>query len=125
MYSVLNKMIFIIIIPILLFATSCNKPIKPEGILKENKLSEILADVHMAEASIPLFKATDKDSIAIGYYGHIFRVHEVEEVEFYASMKYYSTNSKTMADIYTKTEEILRKRGTESDAKAKKGTKVK
>jgi hypothetical protein len=125
MYSIVNKMIFLIIIPFLLFATSCNQDTKPEGVLQEDKLSEILVDVHMAEASLQLFNATKRDSIARGYYGHIFRIHEVEEAEFYTSMEYYSANSKEMANIYKKTEEILVSRGKGSDDKTKKGEKVK
>lgn len=125
MHSLLNKIILAIIIPVLLLVISCNQEIKPEGVLNESKLSEILVDVHLAEASIQLINTADRDSIARGYYGHIFRIHEVKEAEFYASMEYYSANSKMMADIYTKTEEILKSKSTGGNKKAESEEKKK
>lgn len=125
MYSVLNKMIFLIIISVLLFATSCNQAVKPDGILQKDKLSEILVDVHMAEASLQLFNSNERDSIARGYYGHIFRIHEIEEAEFYTSMEYYSAHSKDMADVYEQAGVILNNQITGSDAEVKKKKKVK
>lgn len=121
MYSLLNKMILLVIIPFLLFVAACNKSTKPEGILEKDKLSEILVDVHMAEASIQLFNSAQRDSIARGYYSHIFRIHKIEEAEFYTSMEYYSMNSKTMADIYEKTEEILKSKSVNKGKSKEQG----
>jgi len=92
---------------LLIFAMSCNIESKPSDLISKNKMSDILKDVHMAESSIQTMNASHRDSIARLYYGHIFRIHEVKEDEYYKSLEYYTRSPKELEEIYIEVEAKL------------------
>lgn len=113
---------FGIILMLLTTFLACNKKRedpKPENLIPKEKMSAILKDVHMAEASLQMFPSTERDSIGRGYYGHIFRIHEVEEDRYYKSIEYYTSSPQDLIDIYVVTNELLQKKKEDNKAMEK------
>lgn len=99
----------IIIIPFLAISIlACQKGEVPEMLIPKEKISKILVDVHLAEASLQMFPNHERDSIARKYYGHIFRIHEVTEEKYYESIEYYTKSPQEIVEIYKVTEELLK-----------------
>ncbi len=96
-----------------LFCISCggtgSVPV-PDNLLPEEKMSEVLSDAHLAEASIQTFMLANRDSIAKAYYSQIFRIHEVEEEAYYSSLEYYGMFPEKLEGIYARTMEILQEK---------------
>ena len=98
----------IIIAPFLMLTIfACQKSEAPVMLIPKEKITEILKDVHMAEASLQMFPSHERDSIARKYYGHIFRIHEVTEEKYYESIAYYTKSPNEIVEIYKATEELL------------------
>ncbi len=108
----ITKIIKISVICFFLYAIqSCGKEremTRPEKMIDKEKMIELLVDVNMAEASIQTFKISQRDSIAKLLYGHIFRIHEVEEFAFYESMEWYVGNPKIIKEMYKEVQEKLK-----------------
>lgn len=54
--------------------------------LSEEKMIEVLIDIHMAEAMLDKLPITDQDTVGHVYYRMIFREHEVSQEDFDRSM---------------------------------------
>lgn len=102
-YSNLRRTVFLLSLTLVL-GMSCGSDQKPSNLIPKDKMSEILKDVHMAESSIQTMNASHRDSIARLYYGHIFRIHEVEEEKYYESLEYYTRSPKDLEEIYIEVE---------------------
>ena len=89
---------------VVLLASACYKPIPVEKpILSEDKIKEVLKDVHVAEAL--LTETSDrrkKDSLARIYYGQILRIHNISPEDFDQSMNAYFTNPGALDSLYQK-----------------------
>ena len=119
-YSI-GKQIMMICSFIIIMGISCTQDTKPSDLITKEKMSIILKDVHKAEASLQLFKSNERDSMARLYYSHIFRIHEIDEKEFYQSLEYYTKSPKELQEVYETTEKLLegKKGKVEKDEKPK------
>ncbi len=99
----------LIILVIGLTIQSCvQKHEAPSELIPKAKMSNILADVHIAEASLQMVNVGDRDSIARLYYGHIFRIHKIDEDLYYKSLEHYSMSPADLQEIYEASENMLR-----------------
>ncbi len=104
------KKLGVILFILLLGACGKGEQETPAHILSGDILSEILVDVHIAEASIQTQKLAVRDSIAKSLYSHLFRIHQIQEKDFYDSMEYYGGYPKKLQKIYAKTTEKLKEK---------------
>lgn len=107
-----TRTFFFLIIMIFLFG-SCNTGVgrtkKPNNLISQAVMAEVLADIHIAEASIQMENSED-DSIRqtyVNYYYAVFEKHNISKEAFVASMDYYIKNPETLQLIYDNVSEIL------------------
>ncbi len=91
-------------------AISCGKP-EVELPIEEEKLKEILIDIHVAEAAMQPMVGLKKDSLRELYFEQIFHIHEIHRVDFEATMAILEKEPKRMKSIYKElTEEVKQKK---------------
>jgi len=93
----MNKIFLVILV--LLFSCSQRVDKKPEHLLSESQMIEILVEVHLLESAYQLnmIKGMKDDSLNIGdYYDALFASKECSFEEFDQSFTYYSEDPKTM-----------------------------
>jgi hypothetical protein len=82
--------------------------------VKDEKLVEVLADVHIAEAACYNIYGSAKDSLIELYYGQVFSIHEVSEDDFWKAMDILEQHPDKMEAIYEQVLERLNKLEAES-----------
>lgn len=88
---------------------SCAKNKTPEGILNEDKMVELLVDIHLAEGLVSTFPI-HYDSSRVLYplfEKEIFEKHQVPDSVFRKSLEYYMRDAKTMDRLYARTLDSL------------------
>jgi hypothetical protein len=120
----LTKNIFILIIPmffgVILLQACYREPKFPDAALNKEKMTAILADIHLAEAKLAGMgnnSQAQRDSTAEVYYATIFKIHKVKAEDFNSSMEAYMQNPKALSEIY---EKVLEKLQKEQSANLKK-----
>ncbi len=88
----------------LLFVSCSEKPNrkKPEGLLSEEKMVELLTDIQLIEGAVSkkiLDKIDAKKESPI-YYQKAFEKHDVTENQFELSIRYYTENPEDLQVIY-------------------------
>lgn len=118
------KYLFLYSILIVSMTTSCyREPIYSDAHLDKDKMINILADIHLAEAKIAGIKTitnTERDSIMSIYYQTIFNIHNVKAEDFDQSLNSYMKNPKELSFIYEKVLEKLQKVQTNNIIENKK-----
>ena len=106
-----RNLIFPIILLLMLGSCDTNviKTPKPKNLLSQAVMAEVLADIHIAEASIQMVNSED-DSIHqtyINYYNAVFEKNQISRDDFKQSMAYYIKNPVLLQSIYDNVTEIL------------------
>ena len=97
-----------IFISIFVFS-SCNLQQNEEYLIEVDTFSVVLADMHMADATLAFKGYNDKklkDTLS-SHYNYILVKHKITRDQFDSSMKYYSRNLVLYDQIYGKTQDIL------------------
>lgn len=92
---------------------SCSK--KSEYVLSQNKMVNVLTDLHIADAAGTQLRHLDLDSA--GIYNWVFEKNKISSAEFDSSMAYYSRHGDKLIQIYNKVLTNLSKE--EADIKEK------
>ena len=95
----------------LIFISSCQKQESPS--VDQEKLINILVDIHLIEASLLGFSDEQKDSLSAFYYQQIYEIHSITEDSFLTEMKYLKSHPDYMIEIYEKVLEEIAKRENE------------
>lgn len=106
-FCAVNKTAIIFSILIILF--SCKDEKLPEGILDENKMVEVLIDIHLAEGLVSTFPI-HYDSSRVLYplfEKEVFKDHQIPDSVFRTSLEYYMKDTKMMDRIYARTIDSL------------------
>lgn len=83
---------------ILLISLSCTKE---EALpVEEDKLVEVIRDIHIAEAAIQNLIGVTKDSVGEIYYDQIFEMHDVRKADFDSAMSILRTEPERFGLIY-------------------------
>ena len=93
-----NKLFF----SVLLFLTACISNTVPDGIIKEDRMTNLLIDMHIVDGSM-YSVMQQPDSLykhGTGRYLAIFNKYHTDSLEFKKSFKYYSTQPAEMEAIY-------------------------
>lgn len=90
----------------LAFICSCTSEseldVKPADLLSEEKMIDVLIDVHITEAALSL-KNFNRDSsmkLFAYYKDDIFKEHQISEKQFQESYDYYARHSKQFDHMY-------------------------
>ncbi len=86
----------------LFFLAACNKR-PPEGVLDEQKMVNVLADLTIIDGYMSTM--TYSDTLRIGgrnYYATVYKNHNISKVVFDKSMKYYSAQPVLLDSMYSK-----------------------
>ena len=89
---------------VMLVLTSCNEANKlPIGILPENKMINLLIELHLTEAKVSIKNLPQDSSVKFYNYlqNKVFAENKVDSIIFSNSYNYYSTDSKKIDAIYT------------------------
>ena len=100
---------------LLILLASCDSTKKPEGLLPEDKMVEVLIDIHVTEgiaSSLPipydssqvLYRLLEKD---------MFINNDVEDSVFHKSLIYYMADPTKINNIYSRVVDSLRVRESE------------
>ena len=94
----------------LLFVISCQKPLveKPEKLIDENTMVDILYDLSILEA-IKSQNAVTPDSISINPNEFIVKKYKVDSIQFAKNDKYYASDIKKYKKIYDKVTQRIQK----------------
>jgi len=99
------------ILPILLFvlvivAVACDKPIipKPDHLIKEDQMIEMLVDMHLAEATHMKFRYDTimRDNPSVNFYYSILDKYDMPDSVFEKSFVYYASDPKNFEKMYRK-----------------------
>lgn len=93
---------------ILLFSvfalTSCDEPPipKPEKLIKEKQMIEMLVDIHMAEATFihMRYDSIVKRSTSANFYYSVLEKYQIPDSVFEKSFVYYASNPKHFEEMY-------------------------
>ena len=97
------------IILILSFGLSCSGDPDPVGLLSEDKMVDILVDIHMAEgmaSSLPITYDSSKKIYPL-LEKEVFLKHQIPDSVYMESFQYYLRNSAIMERIYARTIDSL------------------
>ena len=101
----------IIILTCYLVVAGC---IKNEGpTIPQEKMVDILVDIHLIEASLLGYSEEQKDSLTHLYYGQIYEIHSVSEDSFLTEMNYLKHHPDYMSKTYEKVLEEIDRREAE------------
>jgi len=78
--------------------------------IPEEKMINILIDVHLIEASLLGYSNEQKDSLTQLYYQQIYEIHSISEEEFLNEMKYLKRHPDYLAQLYEQVLEGIGKR---------------
>ncbi len=75
---------------------------KPDQVLDEKEMVDVLVDVHLAEAVLTRVrgKGENVEGLTNAYYQKVFEKHEINKKIFDTSMYYYQQNLGEMDEIY-------------------------
>ncbi len=93
----------------LLLLGSCSQKDTPSDLLNEDKMVEMLVDIHMAEGLVSSFPI-HYDSARIIYpylENEVFVKHQISDTVFYNSLQYYMRDAKMMDRLYARTIDSL------------------
>ncbi len=93
------KQLMIILLS-LLSLMACQPEESP--IFSDEKMIDVLIDVHVAEAAMQGLNQQRKDSLTSLYYNQIFEIHSIKEADFYSQMEYMKLHPEYMEKIYEK-----------------------
>jgi hypothetical protein len=99
--------IFIILLFILIALVSCEEPPveKPKHLIKENKMIDMMADVHLAQATFTNRHNADsliKHTTATDFYYSVLNKYHVPDSVFEKSFIYYASSPKKFEKMYRK-----------------------
>lgn len=93
----------------LLFLGSCIGGV-PNGIIKPDKMINLMVDVHIVDGSLYNIDTSTPDSVykyGIDRYLKVFKQHSTDSVQFKKSLEYYSLHPDQLEEIYTEVSKVL------------------
>jgi hypothetical protein len=94
----------------LLFLGACIGSNVPDGVIKPDKMVNLMVDVHMVDGSIYNIDSQTADSLykyGINRYLKVFERHRTDSLQFKKSMQYYSQHTEQLEEMYTEVSKIL------------------
>ncbi len=70
--------------------------------ISEDKMINVLIDVHLAEAALQTLPRIYKDSMATVLYGQIYKFNEIKEEDLYEALDAYDSYPHRLKNLYEK-----------------------
>jgi uncharacterized protein DUF4296 len=86
----------------------CQKEETPT--IPQEKMINILVDVHLVEASLLGFSGEQKDSLSQLYYDQIYQIHSISKDSFLTEMSFLKQHPEHLEEVYKKVIEEIDKR---------------
>ena len=96
----------------LLLLTACEVPL---GIASRKEMAQILADVHLAEATVGQKYAYNDHSTKRAYFESVFAKHGITRDEFNESLEWYARHPRIFAEVYADAVDILEAKHADVD----------
>ena len=88
---------------LLLLLTACQKNKLPEGVLDEQRMINVLADISVVDGYMSTLMYTDTLRIeGKNYYATVYKNHNISKEVFDKSLKYYSNQPVLLDSMYSK-----------------------
>ncbi|HEY1009738.1 MAG: DUF4296 domain-containing protein [Daejeonella sp.] len=92
----------------LFFLAACNKNELPKGVLEEQKMVRILADLTVIDGYMSTLMYADSIRMnGKNYYATVYKNHNISKAAFDSSMKYYSKQPVLLDSMYSKVDSLL------------------
>lgn len=88
---------------LLLFACAPKKPIAPDNLLNQTQMSDIITEMHLADAIASGSKSGNVDSVnmeAVSLNAYILEKHQLTREQFMESFDFYRQNPVLMDSMY-------------------------
>ena len=96
------KRLYFLLLPLLIL-TSCNQSKLPEGVLDEQRMINVLADLSVIDGYMSSLMYTDTLRIeGRSYYATVYKNHNISKEVFDKSLKYYSNQPVLLDSMYSK-----------------------
>ena len=100
------KKIQFILFTLLFAVVACDEPTvpKPEHLVKENDMIDMLVDIHLAEATYTKFRYDTimKDNSSVNFYYSVLEKYQVPDSVFERSLVFYASTPKKFDKMYRK-----------------------
>lgn len=107
----MKKLIYILTILLFVVAVSCEETIvpKPDNLIKEKQMIEMLVDIHLAEATYNKFRYDTimSNNSSVNFYYSVLDKYQVPDTLFERSYVYYASVPKDFEKMYRKVMSIL------------------
>jgi|ERR1039458_9699160 hypothetical protein len=95
---------YVLIVLMPLIIQSCSAPVVviPNDVLSQEKMVEVLTDIHLAESAITL-KFTNKDTSKLQakvFYDFVYKAHKTTKEQFSKSYDFYVAHPELLNKIY-------------------------
>lgn len=107
-----NWLYGVILSVVLLLLTACEVPL---GIASRKEMAQILADVHLAEATVGQKYAYNDHSTKRAYFESVFAKHGITRDEFNESLEWYARHPRIFAEVYADAVDILEAKHADVD----------
>ena len=98
------KKLAIIFLILVSFLTSCNREVikKPDPLIREKEMINIITDIHLAEATYQRMRNDSivRKSSSVNFYYSILAKYNVADSVFEKSFIYYASNPKNFEKMY-------------------------
>ncbi len=94
---------------------------KPDYLIDEDKLVEIMIDLHKSDAILSRIKRSEalKKAQPTAYYKSIYEKHDISREKFEKNIEYYADHTVEFERLYTKVDEAFRKEKEANPAEEK------
>jgi len=102
----MRKTIQIALFLLVILLVACDEPMmpKPEHLIKENQMIDMLVDIHLAEATYNKFRYDSimKNNSSTNFYYSVLNKYQVPDTVFEQSYVYYASVPKDFEKMYRK-----------------------
>lgn len=106
--SLMETKIFLFALFFLSIMSSCSEKKKPAHILDEQKMVNIMTDLHIIDGYMSSLMYNDSTRTkGKNFYASVYDKHKITRAEYERSLKYYSMNPVLLDSMYSKVERIL------------------
>lgn len=109
----MKQLQFLVLLLIIIFTISCDDKIKkPDNLISENEMVDILTDLSLLNAAQGLNKKILVENGILSE-KYVFKKHNIDSLQFVTSNSYYAHNIKVYERIYAKLKANLNAKKTE------------
>lgn len=112
----MKRVYFLMLLSLLLISVACNK--RPKGVLDDNEMVTLLADIVTAESYLQTRTQMVSDEERDAAMKYILDKHKLTKAEFDSTINWYGRNIDLYSELYIKVDKELAKRASKSGAES-------